>query len=266
MKLTLIICLAGLVAACGGTPTPAAIFPTATVPHSPTIVSPTGYRPLQEGDTVEGAAISYQYVLPSLDQPVITVVFGNNLLQLIQIKPELSENLISFIQELARQPVPVLGYDEATPNQTEPKAITWDGKKPIEIVYIPIVEGSHFWSVAETDENGIQAAYKIVRRKDGGLRFIDAYGRLALASANTMITLNGGGTGLLFSSRLALLKLILTNERYQRGINVFATNPVDHTAYDARILKLDPSRQGLAQDRDWVLFSRPGPDPGLQSQ
>ena len=255
--------LSVLLAACAGAPTPTAA-PTPTVPPQPTIASATGYRPIQTGDEVEGATISYQYVLPSLDEPVITIALANNLLQLVQVNPNLTNDLTAFARELAKQPAPVLGYDEATPNQTEPKAITWDGTKPIEVVFIPIVASPRFWSVTETDEKGVQAAYKIVRRKDGGLRFIDAYGQIALFSANNMITLNGGGTGLMFSSRLALLKLILTNEKYQRGANVFADSPIDHTAYDPRILKLDPSRTGLAQDRDWVLISRPGPNPGLQ--
>lgn len=262
-KIFLLVLAAVLLAACSGAPTPIGL-PTPTVPLVPTVASVTGYRPIQTGDEVENASISYQYVLPSIDEPVITAAFANNILQLVQVNPNSTNDLVAFARELAKQPVPVWGYDEATPNQTEPKAVTWDGTKPIEVVFIPIVDGPRYWSVTETDDKGVQAAFKIVRRKDGGLRFIDAYGQVALFSANNMFTLNGGGTGLMFSSRLALLKLILTNEKYQRGSNVFAANPIDYTAYDTRILKIDPNRTGLAQDRDWVLVSRPGPNPGLQ--
>jgi len=252
-----------LLSACGGTPTSIAV-PPADVPHSPTIVSPTGFRPLQEGDTVEGAAISYQYTIPSLDQPAVNIAFSTNLLQLVQVKPELTSGLIDYAREISQSPAPVFAYDEATPNQTEPTPLTFDRTKPVQIVFIQLVEGTHYWSVAETDDKGVQAAYKIVRRKDGGLRFIDAYGQVALFSANNMFTLNGGGAGLVFSARLALLKLILKDQRYQKGTNVFAAFPIDYTAYDPRILKIDPSRTGLAQDQDWVLISRPGPNPGLQ--
>jgi hypothetical protein len=251
-----------LIAACQSAPTPTPV-PAPTIAAFPTIISPTGYRPLQEGDIVEGAPISYQYVLPSLDQPVVTVALSTNLLELIQVKPELTNNLLDYIRELVQSPVPVFGYDEANPNQTEPAAITFDPTKPVEIAFIQLVEGTHYWSVTETDDQGIQAAYKIVRRKDGGLRFIDAYGLISLHSSASMFTLNGGGTGLVFSARLALLKLILKDARYQKGTNVFATFPVDSSAYDKRILDIDPSRQGLAQDRDWVLVSHPGPNPGL---
>ena len=264
MKNTFLFLLAaGMLVGCGVTPTPM-IVPTA--PRSSTIVAGNGFRPLQEGDEVEGATISYQYLLPSLDQPAVNLAFSANLLQLIMVKPELSDSLVEYVREIAKSPAPVWAYDEAVPNQTEPKPLTFDSTKPVEMVFIQLVDGTHYWSVTETDENGVQAAYKIVRRKDGGLRFIDAYGKTALFSANNMFTLNGGGTGLVFSSRLALLKLILTNGKYQRGTNVFATTPVDYAAFDARILKLDPTRVGLAQDRDWVLISRPGPNPGLQGQ
>lgn len=249
--------------ACVGTPTPT-LVPATVVPHSPTIASPTGFRPLQEGDTIEDASISYQYLLPSLEQPVVNVAFSTNLFQLVQVKPESTDNLLDYIREIIQSPTPVFAYDEATPNQTQPAPVTFDRSKPVEIVFIQLVDGTHYWSVTETDDKGVQAAYKIVRRKDGGLRFIDAYGQVALHSSEGIFTLNGGGTGLVFSARLALLKLILKDQRYQKGTNVFATFPVDSAAYDKRILDLDPTRVGLAQDRDWVLVSRPGPNPGLQ--
>lgn len=261
----LLFVITGMVLGCGITPTPT-VVPIPTVPRSPTIVAPNGFRPLQEGDEVEGAAISYQYLLPTLEQPAVNLAFGTNLLQLIMVKPDLSDSLVEYAREMIKSPVPVLAYEEANPNQTEPSAVTFDGTKPIEIVFIQLVPGTHYWSVTETDDKGVQAAYKLVRRKDGGLRFIDAYGLIALHSFENIFTLNGGGTGLVFSSRLALLKLILTNEKYQRGTNIFATSPVDLSAFDSRILKIDPTRTGLAQDRDWVLVSRPGPNPGLQGQ
>ena len=262
-KIFLFVLAAVLLAACGGAPTPTAVLPT-VVPHSPTIVSPTGFRPLQEGDLVEGATISYHYTIPSLEQPVVNVAFSTNLLQLVQLKSELIESLTDYIREIIQSPAPVFAYDEATPNQTEPAPVTFDRTQPVQIVFIQLVEGTHFWSVTETDDKGVQAAYKIVRRKDGGLRFIDAYGQVALFSMNNLFTLNGGGTGLVFSSRLSLLKLILKDQRYQKGANVFATFPIELDAYDPRILKIDPSRTGLAQDRDWVMVSRLGPNPGLQ--
>jgi hypothetical protein len=78
----------------------------------------------------------------------------------------------------------------------------------------------------EGDDKETQAAYKIVRRKDGGLRFIDAYGLVALNSASNTFTLNGSGGGLMFSARMALLRLILSNAKYQRGVNAMESNPL----------------------------------------
>lgn len=263
MKFDLVIATTiGLLVACGSAP-PQSPTPTATVAALPTIVAPTGYRPLQAGDSVEGAIIDYQYVLPTLAQPVVVVAFGKNILQLINIKPELSDGLVAFIRDVSKEAKTILAFDETLPNQMEPKPMTWDGNKPVEVVFIPITEGTHSWSLTETQAGEVQAAYKIIRRKDGGLRFVDAYGLVALNSANNMFTLNGGGTGLVFSSRLALLRLILADAKYQRGENVMASFPPEISQYDSRILKLDPARTGLAMDRDWVLLSRPGPNPGL---
>src|SRR5450759_5307323 len=59
------------------------------------IVAPSGYRPLQLGDQIEGTQISYQYVLPSLDQPAVDLAFGVNLLHLLSVKPGLIDNLVS---------------------------------------------------------------------------------------------------------------------------------------------------------------------------
>jgi len=82
-------------------------------------------------------------------------------------------------------------------------------------------------------------------------------------SFTTLLTLNGGGTGLVYSARLALLRLILSEPMYQRGVDVMAGQAPPTGEYDSRILKLDPTQTGLAQDLDWVLVSRPGPTPGL---
>ncbi len=263
MKFNLVMAtLMGFLAACGSTPAqPPA--PTATVATAPTIVAPAGYRPIQSGDRVEGATISYQYILPSLEHPVVVIAFGTNLIQLVSIKPELGDGLVEYAQDLAKEGKSIYAFDENDPTQKEPRPMTWETSKPIEIVFIPLTEGSHSWSVTETQGGEVQAAYKIIRRKDGGLRFVDAYGLVALNSANNMFTLNGGGTGLVFSSRLALLRLILADAKYQRGENLMASFPPEFSQYDPRILKLDPSRTGLAMDKDWVLFSRPGPNPGL---
>lgn len=252
------------IVACNTTPTPTPVGPTPTVAFSPTLMSPSGYRPMQMGDQIEGAPISYQYVLPSLEQPGVTLAFSTNLFQLVLVKPEMTDGLLEYVREIAKSTAPVLAYDESTPSQTEPKLMTFDGSKPVELAFIQLVEGTHYWSVTETDENGVQAAYKIVRRRDGGLRFIDAYGIVALHSAAGMFTLNGGGLGLFFSSRLALLKVIMKEQKYQLGTDVFTKYPVENTVYDKRVMVIDTTRLGPAQNRDWVLVSRPGPDTGLQ--
>ena len=247
-----------------GTPVPTAAPPKPTdVPHGPpTVVTSTGYRPLQINDVVEGQPIGYQYLVPTPDQPAVDIAFGINLLQLNSLKPELTSDLVSYIKDLGKYK-DVLGFDENDPNQKDPKPITWDPSKPVEIVYIYIDDfTTQRWSVQEGANNEIYAAYKIVRRKDGGLRFIDAYGQVALnSSANTM-TLNGGGGGLMFSSRLALLRLILSDSKYQRGVNVMVSYPPATKDYDSRILKIDPTQTGLSMDKDWVIVSHPGPTGG----
>jgi hypothetical protein len=244
-------------------PAPAAV-PTPTPAPTPAIVSATGYRPVQAGDVVEGAKIGYQYLLPSQERPVVVIAFGEQLLELMSIKPELSDGLVAYIQELTKEPTTIYAFDEADPSQNEPKLLTLDANKPVEIVIFPIQQDfTHTWSVTETQEGEVRAAYKLIRRKDGGLRFVDAYGTEALNSFTTLITLNGGGAGLVFSSRLALLRLILTDPAYQRGADVMASHPPAVSQYDPRILMIDPSQKGLAQDITWVLVSRPGPNPGL---
>lgn len=256
------IALLALLASCVPPATP---LPTATPAVTPLseIVSPTGYRPLQPGDVVEGATISYHYILPSLEQPVVVIAFGQNLMQLVTIKPELSAGLVAYIQDLAKEPKSIYAFDEADPAQSEPKLVNWDASKPLEIAFIPITEGQHNWSVTESQDNEIRAGYKLIRRQDGGLRFVDAYDPLALNSFVIVTTRNGGGAGLVFSARLALLKLILTDAAYQRGADVLANQPPTTTQYDPRILKLDPTRTGLDQNLDWALVSRPGPNPGI---
>ncbi len=247
-------------AACG-TPVPT-LAPMPTAVAQPTIVTNTGYRPLQTGDVVEGQTIAYQYLVPTADQPNVVFAFGANLLQLCSLKWENTNNVLAYVKELGKYK-DVLGFEEADPAQATPKPITWDPSKPIEIVFIyaPDFTPSH-WSMLEGDDQEVYAAYKIVRRKDGGLRFIDAYGLVALSSANSTFTLNGGGGGLMFSSRLALLRLILSDAKYQRGANAMAQNPPDLKEYDARILKIDPNGSGILMNQDWFIVSRSAPTSG----
>ncbi|MBI3536751.1 MAG: hypothetical protein HY070_04210 [Chloroflexi bacterium] len=255
-----------LLNACASSPAPNQPA-TATRVGAPTIVAANGYRPLQEGDQVEQVTISYQYVLPSLEQPVVTLAFNINLLQFVSVKPALANGLVEYIKEIQtglKESRSIVGFDENDVKQIDPKPLTFDATKPVEIVFLPLADNMQIWNVTEVFQGVNYSAYKIVRRKDGGLRFIDAYGINALHSANDIQTSNGGGTGLIFSSRVALLKLILTNARYQRGVDVFAVNPVGANAYDPRILKVDPTKEGLEQNRDWVFISRAGPGGGLQ--
>ncbi len=253
-----------LLAACAAPPSPAIPAPIFTPVLNPTIAAPNGYRPLQKGDEIEGTQIAYQYVLPSVDQPVVDIAFGVDLLDLLSVKPALTDSLVSYAKELTQQPHNIVGFDENDPNQTAPKPLTTDANKPLEVAFIFLTEGNHNWSVTETDNGEVRTAYKLVRRKDGGLRFIDAYDTITEHSI-AFPTINGGGAGLVYSSRLALLKLILADSAYQRGANVIASKPPALDKYDSRILKTDPTQQGLAQDLDWVLVSRPGPNPGLIS-
>jgi hypothetical protein len=239
-------------------------MPTPTPEPTPTPVMLTGgYRPVQRGDVIEGATIDFQYFLPSTDKPAVVTAFGQNLLQLIMINETMSNGLIDFAQELTKEPRKIYAFDENDPQQTEPKLVTIDPNKPLEVVFIRIEEGKHNWSAWEKQDTDTGVAYKLVRRKDGGLRFIDAYNQIAIFSANTTFTYQGGGTGLMLSARLALLKTILTNEKYQRGENVMTNNPPTLDMYDPRILKINPNAIGIAQDEAWVIFSRPGPNNGL---
>lgn len=263
MKRTLLFAIAVLAAflvGCG-TPVPT-VAPQATFAAPPALVSPTGYRPLQNGDPIEGTQITYQYVLPSLDQPVVNLAFGANLLHLIGVKPELTSGLVTFAQELIKEPRTVYGFDENDPTQTAPKLVTIEPNKPLEVAFIFIEDVPHTWAATETDQGETRTGFKLIRRKDGGLRIVNAYDTVTLHSIGFQ-TINGEGAGLVFSARLALLQVILTDPAYQRGENVFAKKPPTLDQYDPRILKLDPSQEGLAQDKDWVLVSRPGPNSGL---
>jgi hypothetical protein len=261
-RFLLVVSIAMFAGCAAPTPTLPALIPTATPYQDPTIVAPSGYRPLQLGDQIEGTQISYQYVLPSLDQPAVDLAFGVNLLHLLSVKPGLIDNLVSFAKELTKESRTVYAFDENDPNQTEPKLLSIEPNKPLEVVFIFIEDVPHQWSVTETDQGEIRAGYKLVRRKDGGLRVINAYDTVTLHSVDFR-TINGDGAGLVFASRLALLKVILNDPAYQRGENVMATKPPTLDQYDPRILKIDPTQQGMAQDQDWVLDSRGGPNPGL---
>ena len=254
---------AAMLVACG-TPLPTAVPTTAVELGQATLTAPTGYRPLQKNDQIEGTQIAYQYIVPSLDQPSIDVAFGVDLLDLVTLKPTLTSGLAAFAQDLTKSPRNIQGFDENDPYQAQPKPLTIDANKPLEVAYLSLTEGTHFWSVTETDAGDVRSAYKLVRRKDGGLRVIYAYDVITSHSIQ-FATINGTGAGLVFSSRLALLKLLLTDPAYQRGENVVALKPPTPDQYDPRVLKIDPSKEGLAQDLDWVLISRPGPNPGMIS-
>jgi len=244
-----------------GTPVPT-LAPTATV--NPSIILADGYRPPQPNDIIEEVKIGYQYIVPSQDNPVGVIAFSEGLIQLITIKPELSNGLVAFLQDIAKENKPVLAFDEKDTNQKTAKVLTWDPKKPIEIIFIKLPDSSqNIWSVRETDAGELRAAYKFVVRKDGGLRFVDGYDLTTVNSLNQLRTLNGGGIGLGLSARLALLRTIMNTPAYQRGENVMASAPPSPSQYDPRILKIDPKQEGLAQDLDWVLVSRPGPSGGI---
>lgn len=259
-KITIFLIAVAMLVGCAGNATP-------TIPPSVTgepsgIVLQGGYRPVQQNDTIEGAPIGYNYIFPSSEQPIVDIAVSPYLLHFVSVKPELSAGLVAYIKELGKYQN-VLMFDENDPNLNDPKLMSWDASKPVEVIYIPVPEGKHSWSVTDGDDI-VQDAYKIVRRKDGGLRFIDAYGKDALFTAGSTATVNGSGVGLMLSSRLALLRMILADPKYQHGANVLAISPPSLDQYDSRIVKLDLSKQGMAMNRDWLLVSRPGPNPGLQ--
>ncbi len=247
-------------AGCSATPTPT---PTASSDAitTPIPANSSGYRPLQAGDKVEGSTIDFQYIYPSLDKPVIDVALGKNLLQLIVVKPEMRDGMVAYFQELASQRREIYAFDENDPSQSEPRLLTIEPNKPIEWVIINMDDNPHLWSVKETQEGDVRAAYKLVRRKDGGLRVIDAYD-LVTQHSGDFATTNGLGLGLVFSARMALLKMILANQRYQRGIDVMNDPRPSLDQYDPRILKTNPQAEGMAPNVDWVLVARPGPNPG----
>ncbi|MBI3913460.1 MAG: hypothetical protein HY327_04640 [Chloroflexi bacterium] len=231
-------------------------------PAEPTLVAPSGYRPVQAGDLVEGMHIGYQYILPSLQTPLVTAAFNENLQSFLFIKPEMNDELIAYFRELGGVARDIYAFDEDKAGQKEPQPVKIEANKPVEYVIIPLPDDDRAWSVTETQEGQIRTAYKLVRRKDGGLRFVDAYDKVALTAMRAINTThNGTGAGLLFSSRLALLKLFLTDEKYQRGTDVIVRFPPDVKDYDARILKIDPSQQGLNRNQEWAIVSRPGAIP-----
>lgn len=246
-----------LVACTATTPTPSA----STSAAQPTLVAPSGYRPVQAGDVVEGVTIGYQFVFPSIEHPVLVIAASPYILHFIAIKESMAGGLVPYIQDLPKNNR-IYAFDENDPNQGEPKLMAWDATKPVEVVFIPLPDGKHNWSVSE-GEDQIEAAYKIVRRRDGGLRFVDAYGKNAIYSAGGIYTTNGTGVGLMLSARLGLLKTILSDPKYQRGTNVMQHYPPNYDQYDPRIIKLDPSKEGLNINRDWVIITRPGPAIGL---
>jgi hypothetical protein len=254
------VVVALILAGCG-TPVPT---PAPTETASPSLILTGGYRPPQQNDIIEEVKIGYQYIVPSQDNPVGVIAFSEGLIQLMSIKPELSNGLVAFFQDIAKENKPVLAFDENDATQKVAKVMTWDPKKPIEIIFMKLPDPSqNSWSVHETDNGELRAAYKFVVRKDGGLRFVDGYDLTTINSFNQLRTLNGGGTGLGFSARLALLRTIMNTPAYQRGENVMASAPPSPSQYDPRILKIDPTQEGLAQDLDWVIVSRPGPSGGI---
>lgn len=256
--------LVSLLTACS-TPTPTPIREATPAPFA-TIVLSNGYRPLQQGDVVEGQMISYQYVFPSVDKPAGVIAFGNNLLQLANLKPSLVNGLADYAYALTQNPFTTWAYDENDPNQKEPKQLKFEGGKPIEIAFIALPNDARNWSVREIGGGEMQAAYKIIRRKDGGLRFVDAYGLAALVSARNTQTLNGGGVGLVFSARIAFLRAILSDPIYQRGDNPTSLKPPQLNQYDARILKINPQGSGILQNEDWVIVTISIPVPGRTAE
>jgi hypothetical protein len=255
----IIAALALLVAGCNAAAPAATAIPAPT--SAPSIVLAGGYRPLQSGDVVEGVTIDYQYILPSVDKPTLVIALGQKMLTLVQVNPEMSDGLVAYMNEVLAQSGSVTAYDEADPKQTAPKAMTFDKTKPVEVAFIPLTEGPHAWSAFESADGETRTAYKIIRRKDGGLRFVDAYDIVVLQSYNNIITRLGNGTGLGFSARLAQLKLILGDPFYQFGANPMQTRPPDVSTYDPRVLKVDTTKTGLDMNVAWVLLSRNAPSP-----
>lgn len=252
--------LALLLAACAPSiPTPP---PTGTGPQSSSVYG--SYRPLQKNDVVEGATIDYQYLVPSDGNPVVDLALGQNLLQLVSINPQMTNGLVAFAQDVTRETHSIYAFDENSPDQPEPKMVKIEANKPLEVAIVKISDGTHYWSVTETQDGNVRAGFKFIRRSDGGLRFVMAYDLVALNNFTTMVG-GGVGGGLVYSARLALLNLFLTDPTYQRGENVLDTHPPDTSKYDPRVLKIDPSKEGLAQNVAWAITTRPGPNPGLPS-
>jgi hypothetical protein len=175
-KLILFTGVVGILAACTANATPTSS--PSTLVQSTEVVLPGGYRPVQQNDTIEGAPIGYNFILPSSDQPVVVIAASPYLLHFLSLKPELAAGFVAYVKELGKHQN-VLMFDENDPNQTVPKVMSWDAGKPVEIVYLPVPDGKHNWSVTDGDDT-VEDAYKIVRRKDGGLRFIDVWQECSL--------------------------------------------------------------------------------------
>lgn len=250
-----------LAAACAAKPPAPTAEPTATRP--PALVLANGYRPLQSGDEVEGATIDYQYILPSPDNPVVVLAFGQKMLNLVQVNPDMSDGFVAYVEELRAKTGSVLAFDEANPSQTTPAAVTFDRTKPVEFAFIPLPEEKRAWSATESSNGETRTGYKIVKRRDGGLRFVDAYDIIVLQSYNQIVTRMGNGTGLGFSARLAQLPQIFSDPAYQFGANAMQNKPPDASKYDPRVLKIDPNLSGIAQNLAWVLYSRNVPTGGI---
>lgn len=266
MRKLMVVLIAILVtSACSSpTPTPAPTPAPTAVPTTKPTLAPGVYKPLEKGDIVEGATVDYAYKLPSSDNPVVTIAAAERLLQLISIKPQLTDGLISYAREISQSPHTLYAFDENDPNQAEPKLMTIEANKPVEYIVMRVEDGPKYWSVTDRQEGTIRAAYKLIRRQDGGLTFVDAYDLTGLNTFGSLLPA-GGGAGMVFSSRLALLKTIINDQGYQRGDDVMATRIPEVKMYDPRILKIDPTKQDLSMNVDWVIQSRPGPNPGQQA-
>lgn len=263
LVLTLIIVLT----ACASTSGQFPATPSPTPLPIPTVTSPNGYRPLQAFDTVAGVTVQYYYIKPSLENPAVVIAFGPSIPELVEIRQGVDRDLTSFIQDTMKGAastdglVQTLGFEIDDPLATEPKPIQIDPKRPVEFLFGVLSNNPGVgWSDVEgpaTDD--VREAYKLIRRKDGGLLFVDLYHFNTLLQMAGQPTLNGGYVGLTFASRIAALPFILKLPVYQHGTQAIEKNPFDYNRFDPRVLRYDPTQEGIYAVRDWVLFSRPGP-------
>lgn len=256
-----------LLSACASTSGQFPATPSPTPLPIPTVTSPNGYRPLQTFDTVAGVTVQYYYVKPSLEKPAAVIAFGPTIPELVEIRPGADQDFTSFIQETLTGAtgtdgmISILGFDINDASATEPKSIKIDPKRPVEFLFGVLSNNpTGGWSDVEGPAaDDVREAYKLIRRKDGGLLFVDLYHFNTLLQMGGQPTLNGGLIGLTFASRIAALPFIVKMPIYQNGKQAIETNPFDYNRFDPRILRYDPTRQGAEAVRDWVLFSRPGP-------